>query len=284
MIQQILLLLGLAILSFCFLLIGKRNGLFSLPASTHWFFPIRWYHVVFLFAFYFFVVGFIAPLILLALKKLGIQFASIEGAVWVNFLSSLLIFLFIGSYLIFLPKEVSQQIWRQKKGIDLFADIKFGALIWLVSFPLVIFSNQLFEFFLHELFHIPVIPEQLAVRFLKMTFHTPLHFFLTSMTIAVFAPFIEEILFRGFLQSFIRQHLSVNHSIVITALCFSIFHYTPEQGIANLSIISSLFILALFLGYTYDRRRSLAAPIALHAIFNTVNIANLYLFEGFPKL
>src|SRR3990167_629355 len=280
----ILELLLLAILTFLLLTFGWKRGFFSLPPSENWFFPIRAYHVILFFGIYFFVAALVSPFLILCLKKFGVQFPSIAAAVWINFLSSLTILLLFGISIAFLSKNITQPIWRQKKEGNLFSDLKFGALAWLISFPLVIFCNQFFEVILHELLHFPIIPEQLAVRFLKMTFEEPLYFFLTSLTIAIFAPLIEETLFRGFLQSFIRQHLSVNQSILITAFCFSLFHYSPEQGIGNLSIITSLFILALFLWYLYDRRQSLAAPIALHAIFNTINIANLYFFGEFPML
>ena len=276
-------LLAFAILTGLLLLVAYKRRLFSLPPSKEWFFPIRWYHVIAVFSLYFLVVWLLVPLLSVGLRGLGIQTPSIEGAVWLNFLSSLLIIGFIGLYLFLLPKEISQKIWRQsKKGVPL-SDIQFSAIVWLLSFPAIIFCNQLLDFLLQFFFHIPLLPEQLAVRFLKMTFDTPAHFFLTSIAIALCAPVIEEFLFRGFLQSFIRQHLSNTSSIVITALCFSSFHYSPEQGVANLSIIVSLFLFALILGYVYDRRQSLVAPIALHALFNTINIINLYFLGGFPR-
>jgi membrane protease YdiL (CAAX protease family) len=272
-----------ALLSFFFLYLGWKRGFFALPASTGWFFPIRYYHVIGIFFLYFFIVIVGVHCLSILLKKGGIFLHSISGAVWLNFLSSCLILGAIALYLWFLRKKITPNILGPNIRKTFFSDIQFGTIAWILSFPLVIFCNQFFDFVLHEFFHVSLIPEQLAVRFLKMTFDTPLHLTLTSITIVFFAPLIEETLFRGFLQSFIRQHLGVNHSIVITALCFSCFHYSPEQGIGNLSIIGSLFFLALFLGYTYDRRRSLIAPITLHTLFNAVNVINLYFFGGFPK-
>ena len=41
------------------------------------------------------------------------------------------------------------------------------------------------------------------------------------------------------------------------------------------------FILALFLGYLYERQGSLIAPIALHASFNAISVMNIYFLGGF---
>lgn len=276
-------LFSFALLSFFFLFIARKKGFFSLPLADDWIFPIRWYHVIVIFFLYFFVAAVWVPLIIQMLRSFGIHLHTVQAAALLNFISSLSILVLISIYLKWMQKDVVQSLWNLKKSKKWLNDCQFGALCWVVSFPFVIFSNQFFDWLLHDVFQLPHIPEQLAVRFLKMTFHYPLEFFLTVITIVLFAPIIEEILFRGFLQSFIRQHLGSRSAIFISSFCFAFFHYSPEQGISNISIISSLFFLALFLGYSYETRRSLIAPISLHALFNMVNVANLYFLGGFPK-
>jgi hypothetical protein len=119
-------------------------------------------------------------------------------------------------------------------------------------------------------------PDQTAVRFVKMTLEHPPYFLLAALSVSVLAPLIEETLFRGFLQSFIRKHLGSTQAIWITATCFSLFHFSLDQGVGNIPIIGSLFCLALFLGFLYEKQRSLLASITLHATFNTFSILNLY--------
>jgi len=153
----------------------------------------------------------------------------------------------------------------------------------VISFPLVIFVNQLFDWIVSNVLNVPQVPEQLAVYFLKMTFGHPLYFFLATLTIVVFAPLIEELLFRGFLQSFIRKQLGSKQAIFITSILFSFFHYSPEQGLANLTIIASLFTLSLFIGFSYEKTKSLATPIIFHSLFNTVNVCNLYFLGGISE-
>jgi len=145
----------------------------------------------------------------------------------------------------------------------------------------VIFLNEVSDLLLIHVFHVKELPEQLAVRFLTMTFQYPRYFFLSVITIVAFAPILEEVLFRGFLQSLIRQHLGSKVAIFITSCCFSVFHYSPQQGFSNISIIGSLFALALFLGFVYERQGSLLASVALHASFNAFSVFNLYFLGGF---
>lgn len=275
--------ISFALLSFLFLFMAKKRGFFSFPLAENWIFPIHWYHVVVVFFLYFFIAIFWVPLLIKFFQFLGFSIHTIHFASLLNFISSASIASLIISYSLILNKEVKRNIIFYKKEHSWIRDIQFGALAWVVSFPFVIFSNQFFEWFLHEICKFPQLPEQLAVRFLKMTFNYPIDFILTVSTIVVFAPIIEELLFRGFLQSFIRQHLGSKAAIVISSFCFAFFHYSPEQGISNFSIIFSLFFLALFLGYSYEAKRSLLTPISLHAIFNAVNVANLYFLGGFPK-
>ena len=134
-----------------------------------------------------------------------------------------------------------------------------------------------------KLFQVHKLPDQLAVKFLKLTFGNPVHFLLAIVSIIVLAPLIEETLFRGFLQTFIRKHLGSKQAIFITSFCFSFFHYSPGQGLGNIMILISLFVLALFLGFIYEKQGSLLAPIILHASFNAVSVINLYAFgDLFP--
>lgn len=141
--------------------------------------------------------------------------------------------------------------------------------------------NALFESFFASFFNIEQLPDQVAVKFLKMTFEYPLYLLLSVFSIVVLAPLIEETLFRGFLQTFIRQHLGSKQAIWITSACFSFFHYSSEQGLGNIPIIGSLFVLALFLGYLYERQGTLIAPMALHASFNAISVMNIYFFGGY---
>ena len=80
------------------------------------------------------------------------------------------------------------------------------------------------------------------------------------------APIIEELLFRGLLQSTLR---SLGYgpwlSIAIGSFFFVLFHAAPSHWPA-------LFVLSMSLGYSYERSGSLLRPIFIHAIFNATSV------------
>ena len=276
--------IGFGTLALVILYFAGRAGYFAFPGEgIQWPVFIRWYHVVTVFAIYFVFVIFLVPLISLFLRPLLSTSPMIAVATWLNFLTSFFILASIAFYSCRIPEEVASKIWRRETRSYFLQDLGVALLSFIIAFPLVTFLNEASDLILHSFFGIQELPDQLAVRFLKMTFEYPSYFFLSIVTIIVFAPMLEEVLFRGFLQSFIRQHLGSKSAILITALCFSFFHYSPEQGLSNISIISSLFALALFLGFVYEKRGSLAASMALHAFFNAFSVLNLYFVGGFPK-
>ncbi len=277
------------VFAFFMLLIGKKRDFFSLPFSVKtWRFPIEWLHVVAVFAIYFGVAILLTPIFGKILQHF--LFASptpitlLRYASWMNFINSGTILVILFAFFFYLPRSIHAPIWmRPEEKKHAYKQDLFSALLaWIISFPLIIFVNQLVDWILAHIFQFQAMPEQIAVQFLKMTFGHPFYLVLAILTIVVFAPFIEEMLFRGFLQSFIRQHLGSKQAIVITSALFSFFHYSPEQGMSNLTIIASLFVFSLFLGFIYEKRGSLSSPIALHALFNLVNVGNLYFLGGIP--
>jgi membrane protease YdiL (CAAX protease family) len=94
---------------------------------------------------------------------------------------------------------------------------------------------------------------------------------MSVVSVVIFAPIIEEFLFRGCLQNYLKLHFGTKAAIQLSALCFALFHLTPSQGIGNFSLAVSLFLLGLFLGFLYEKQNSLFASVGLHMTFNTVS-------------
>ena len=89
---------------------------------------------------------------------------------------------------------------------------------------------------------------------------------------AVVAPVLEEMIFRGLFQTAIRSFfLSFGRShsawlaIVISSGLFAMIH-------PNMAHWPALFILALCMGYSYEKSGSLFRPIFIHALFNGLTI------------
>jgi membrane protease YdiL (CAAX protease family) len=100
------------------------------------------------------------------------------------------------------------------------------------------------------------------------------HVFTILGPIAV-APVAEELFFRGIVQSFLKQHLGGRwRPILLGAVVFGGAHYIQPQ------VVLPLTALGIILGYLYERRGSLVAPIALHVVFNLRTIVWQALLTG----
>lgn len=275
----------LGILSAIILWYGSKMGFFQFRPDQNWKNLISFRHIVIPFAFYFFIEFVATPLYLHFWKPtIGTdQFSQVALASYFNFFISLTILSSLIGYFFTLTPTIRLNIWRnQTHPPDYKEDLKQTFFGWCIGFPVILFISQLLEFIVGYLFNVKEIPDQLAVYFVKMTFNYPFYFFLAALTVTIFAPLIEEFLFRGFLQSWLRKHMGPAYAIFLSSLSFSLFHYSFGQGLANISIIGSLFPLALILGFLYEKRGSLLSSIALHSLFNTVSILNLYFLGKTP--
>ncbi|MEO7495988.1 MAG: CPBP family intramembrane glutamic endopeptidase [Massilia sp.] len=84
----------------------------------------------------------------------------------------------------------------------------------------------------------------------------------------ILAPVLEEMLFRGLiLRSFLRQY-SRWSAIIGSATLFGFAHMNLYQYVVAL-------MLGIFLGWLYERTRSLLPSMALHAAYNTALTAEV---------
>ena len=153
-------------------------------------------------------------------------------------------------------------------------DFGIGVLTWFISFPAAAALGQLFDTLL-KYFWGTVAYEQNAVQFLKLMTSSPITLVIALISILVAAPVIEELMFRGFLQSWLRPRLGAKAAILIAALCFALFHFATSQSYGNLSILVTLFGFSCFLGFIYERQGSLYASIGLHMAFNTASVLRI---------
>lgn len=82
----------------------------------------------------------------------------------------------------------------------------------------------------------------------------------------VIAPVFEELLFRGLFQTMICSVLRRPWpSIVLSSILFIVLH--PDK-----THWPALFVLAMCLGYSYEKSGSLLRPIFIHALFNAATV------------
>lgn len=207
------------------------------------------------------------------------------GQGWLNVLAICLTAVSLGVLLWILPKHVRLAVWGPAAFISparaAYAFL-FGAAAWLVSYPLVTVVSQLTATIVMILFH-STHHEQVAVHHLKMVTAYPELLWIISILLIVLVPMVEELLFRGFLQTWLKQWVGRSFAILLTAFIFALFHFSDSQGFDNIELLSSLFLLACFLGYVYERQQSLWASIGLHSTFNAISIAAIIMATESPK-
>jgi hypothetical protein len=235
--------------------------------------PIAFRHVGFLFAIYIGVTYVLSTYFGALLQKYSQTAPTTGMIVFLQFV--LIAFMLIGFYVYChtQAKGVFIRIWKNpavQPSTSPLYDFLFGAAAWLVAFPVVQVVGQLFDMILFVIFRFEGY-EQVAVKYLKTTLESPAMAVLALISIVIIAPVVEEFLFRGALQTYLKRRLPPKTAIMVASACFGLFHFSPEQGFGNISLILSLFVFGSFLGYVYEKQGSLYASIGLHLAFNFIS-------------
>ncbi len=84
------------------------------------------------------------------------------------------------------------------------------------------------------------------------------------LTICIFAPLVEEVVFRGaVLRSLLQRMNSRWGAIALSAFLFALVHLNPAQ-------MPHAFLIGILLGWMYERTRSILPGIMVHWVNNTV--------------
>jgi len=97
------------------------------------------------------------------------------------------------------------------------------------------------------------------------------HFIVTLLGAGIFAPVAEELFFRGFFYTALRQRLGIPAAVTISSLVFAAGH------IDALGVVAASFIIGIALALAYEYTRSLWVAMAIHALNNTLATVLLYL-------
>jgi membrane protease YdiL (CAAX protease family) len=279
---QVILLFGLV--GCILLLIAKSKGYFVLPHTEKRDPIVNFKTVLIVFAIYLGMTMLVAPVAVHLIKSTYALFSHVNMPIavlgWIQLLTLITIFVLFYLYSKTQGPDFFKRIWKDKTiphPKPILTDFLIGVMTWFISFPLVIAIGQLADMLLFYFFGFENY-EQVAVRYLKTTLNSLPLLAVALFTILLAAPVIEEFLFRGCLQTFFKRYFPPQGAIVLSALCFSLFHFAPSQGIGNISLVASLFLFALFLGFIYERQASLFASIGLHMTFNTVSTCRILFF------
>ena len=92
----------------------------------------------------------------------------------------------------------------------------------------------------------------------------------SAVLVVGIAPVVEEFFFRGFFYGALRTRFGVWLAAVLDGALFGLIHYS---GPDTLTILPPLAFLGVAFCLLYERTGSLYAPIAFHALNNTVAFA-----------
>lgn len=154
--------------------------------------------------------------------------------------------------------------------------VGWGVLGLFLIEPLVFWSGVLTEW-VYQTYGIPHPGAHEMLEILGSS-HSMAMQLMIVVTAVVFAPVFEEILFRGLLQTLLSQGRAVNPvdavnppvarrawlAVLISALLFAAVHEPWTMP--------PIFVLALCLGYAYERTGNLWTSITMHALFNLVSV------------
>ena len=86
----------------------------------------------------------------------------------------------------------------------------------------------------------------------------------------IVAPILEELIYRGLVQTALLELDANKHRwcvVLIASSWFTLIH----QGAVTWQAMPALFVLSIFLGWLYERTKSLGPSIVLHMGFNAFN-------------
>ena len=91
-------------------------------------------------------------------------------------------------------------------------------------------------------------------------------FALDALGLVFIAPFVEEFVFRGFLNNLLRGKVNTFIRMSIVSILFAAIHFPTY--IHNWIQFIAYLILSIVLFLVYERRRSLFDAILLHSLYN----------------
>ncbi len=94
--------------------------------------------------------------------------------------------------------------------------------------------------------------------------HSPVTLAVYFVLVAIVAPVVEEIIFRGFVYAGLRGTMKVFSAAVLSALIFASAHVTAPVG--GLAVIG---LFGVVLAYLYERTGSLLPSMITHSMYNS---------------
>ncbi len=135
--------------------------------------------------------------------------------------------------------------------------LETGLAVYLSVIPVMMLAAMVAGFFQET-----VAPDQEIFHLLLRITSLPVSL-LSLLVVGLIGPFLEEILFRGFLFPTLRNHFGYKRSLIYSSVVFAGLHQ-------SVTAFLPILVLSLALGYLYEKTGSLWPSITLHATNNMV--------------
>lgn len=168
-----------------------------------------------------------------------------------------------------------------RKGLGQYEPIRgamWGLLAMGVSYPVLLVVMQGVTLISQQLRSGAPLPKHKMLQILENSPSTGLVGVIILLA-GVVAPLVEELFFRGILQSaLVGLWPKKNHppawwrwmAIAVVGILFALMHWNGEQ--ANYEVFLPLFLLSLVAGYVYERTGNLWSAITVHMVFNVISL------------
>ncbi|MBS3990538.1 MAG: CPBP family intramembrane metalloprotease [Erysipelothrix sp.] len=96
----------------------------------------------------------------------------------------------------------------------------------------------------------------------------------------IFAPIVEEILFRGIIYRTLRFHKFKYIALIVSSFLFGVLHVYESILVGryeDLWFILVYMAIGWFMSVIYEKSGDILAPIALHMVYNAIAVLTLFL-------
>jgi membrane protease YdiL (CAAX protease family) len=101
---------------------------------------------------------------------------------------------------------------------------------------------------------------------------------ITVVYAIVIAPIHEELFFRGVLFRGVRDRFGLGPGLLATGLGFALVHYLEGPWQGALLLMGVMFFNGIAIGWWYERRGTIVAPVVAHMVFNVIGLALIFTF------
>lgn len=170
------------------------------------------------------------------------------------------VFILVSS--IYLAKDLFSASWKTFKS-NLLSNIALAFKL----LPLLYIASLVFNSLAIAISHQDTAANQALLNELYATY--PFFIFITA---TIYAPIMEELLFRGFFFSLFEKK-SLILAILISGLTFGFAHmYTADMTLMDFAFLPSYSVLGMIIAYSYHKSQTIMTPILLHFLNNFIGI------------